>query len=125
MQAIWKIDATTNGGLAGMTSIGSRAKYGRSFYPGPCRENGSGCKMLGSGRCDLPGILVDRRWVRHTRCASSTHKELRGMEASTFDRLTRMAFGGSRRDFVRVLVGAVAATQITPDRVALAQSSGS
>ena len=29
------------------------------------------------------------------------------MEASTFDRLTRMAFGGSRRDFVRVLVAAV------------------
>jgi hypothetical protein len=65
-------------------------------------------------------------WLIHRiRCASSTHKELRGMEASAFDRLTRMASGGSRRDFVRVLVGAIAAAQMTPERVALAQSSGS
>jgi hypothetical protein len=46
------------------------------------------------------------------------------MEASTFDQLIRTASGGSRRDFVRLLVTAVAAARMTPDRVALAQSSG-
>src|SRR5918994_4797747 len=46
------------------------------------------------------------------------------MEASTFDQLTRTAIGGSRRDFVRMLVAAVAAAHVTPDRVGLAQASG-
>jgi hypothetical protein len=46
------------------------------------------------------------------------------MEPSTFDRLTRMAGGGSRRDFVRVALAAAAALRMTPTRVAQAQSSG-
>lgn len=46
------------------------------------------------------------------------------MDASTFDRLTRRAFGGSRRDFVRVLLAAATAVRITPVRIARAQSSG-
>ena len=46
------------------------------------------------------------------------------MEASTFDRLTRMAFGGSRRNFLRGLVAAATAAHMIPGRAALAQSSG-
>jgi hypothetical protein len=58
------------------------------------------------------------------RCATSAYKELRGMEASTFDRLTRTAIAGSRRDLLRALVAALAAAHVIPDRLAMAQSSG-
>src|SRR5215218_1415233 len=46
------------------------------------------------------------------------------MEVSTFDRLTRMACGGSRRDFVRVAIAAATALRMPLMRVAQAQSSG-
>ena len=70
----------------------------------------------------FPGMLVDRRWFRPIRYASSTEKEQRGMEGSTFDRLTRMAFGGSRRDLPRILVATVVATHMTSGWVAMAHS---
>ena len=46
------------------------------------------------------------------------------MEGSTFDRLTKMAFSGSRRDLLRILVAAAAAAHMTSIRVAMAQSGG-
>ena len=70
----------------------------------------------------FPGMLVDRRWFRPIRYASSTEKEQRGMEGTTFDRLTRMAFGGSRRDLPRILVATVVATHMTSGWVAMAHS---
>jgi hypothetical protein len=46
------------------------------------------------------------------------------MEASTFDRLTRLACGASRRDFVRVALAAATTLRMPSIRVAHAQSSG-
>lgn len=46
------------------------------------------------------------------------------MEASRFDRVTRMAFGGSRRDFVRVLFAAATALRLPSIQVARAQAGG-
>jgi hypothetical protein len=46
------------------------------------------------------------------------------MEASTFDRVTRKAFGGSRRDFVRVLIAAATALRVPSVQGARAQSGG-
>jgi hypothetical protein len=46
------------------------------------------------------------------------------MEASLFDRVTRMAFGGSRRDFVRVLFATATALRMPAIHAARAQSGG-